>query len=419
MGAYWYSLRLTDVDLGRLARGLSTMAGWAASSWPPTGRRLPLIASRAAETAAIALIGTTLAAVIAIAISVPAARNLTPGPAARIPARLVLNALRGVDSFVFALLFVAAVGLGPFAGMLGIALHSAGSIGKLFAETIEGLPSGPVEAAELTGASRLKVVAYALVPDALPGLASVALYMLEFNIRSSIVLGMVGAGGIGQQLKNSLELLDFPRVLTIVLVILAMVTAVDQGRVAVAGRVVTGLRGRARRAARREVALVFQQFNLIRRVSALDNVVAGRLADIPTWRALTHRPSPADRVLARDCLDRVGLAEFAYARPDRLSGGQQQRVAIARALAQRPAVLLADEPVSSLDPAASAVVLAALRAAATDAGIAVVCSLHQVGLVAGFADRVVGLRDGAVVLDEPAAGFDTGRQELVYGGAAS
>ncbi|MGI8985068.1 MAG: phosphonate ABC transporter, permease protein PhnE [Acidimicrobiales bacterium] len=228
VAAYWYSLRLTDVDLGRLARGLSTMAGWAASSWPPSGQDLSLIAARAAETAAIALIGTTLAAAIAAVLSVPAARNVTPRLAARLPARLVLNTLRGVDSFVFALLFVAAVGLGPFAGMLGIALHTAGSMGKLFAETIEGLPAGPVEAAGLTGASRLKVAVYALAPDALPALASVALYMLEFNIRSSIVLGVVGAGGIGQQLKNSLELLDFPRVLTILMVILDMVTAVDQ-----------------------------------------------------------------------------------------------------------------------------------------------------------------------------------------------
>ena len=104
---------------------------------------------RAAETAAIALIGTTVAAGIAALLCVPAARNLTPRLLARLPARLLLNALRGVDSFVFALLFVAAVGLGPFAGMLGIAMHSAGSIGKLFAETIEGLPAGPLEAAEL------------------------------------------------------------------------------------------------------------------------------------------------------------------------------------------------------------------------------------------------------------------------------
>lgn len=226
--AYVVSYRMTDVDLGRLVDGLSTMGGWAAKAWPPTGREFTVILQRAGETAAIALIGTTLAAVIALALCVPAARNLTPSWLVRLPARLLLNTLRGVDSFVFALLFVAAVGLGPFAGMLGIAFHTSGSMGKLFAEAIEGLPTGPLEAAELTGASRLKAVSYAVLPDALPPLASVGLYMFEFNIRSSIVLGVVGAGGIGQQLRNSIELLDFPRLFTIVLVILAMVTVIDQ-----------------------------------------------------------------------------------------------------------------------------------------------------------------------------------------------
>jgi len=228
LAVYAYCLRLTDVDPGRLARGLSRMAGWAASAWPPATDELSLILARAAETVAIALVGTSLAVVIALALCVPAARTLTPARAGRFLARLTLNTLRGVDSFVFALLFVAAVGLGPFAGMLGVALHSAGTMGKLFAESIEDLPPGPLEAARLTGASRLKVVSWAVAPDALPGLASVALYVFEFNIRSSIVLGVVGAGGIGQQLKNALELLDFPRVLTVVLVILAMVTLVDQ-----------------------------------------------------------------------------------------------------------------------------------------------------------------------------------------------
>lgn len=225
---YWYSWRLTHVDLSRLLHGLSTMASWMAKAWPPTTRELPLILQRATETVAIALIGTTLATIVALVVCVPAARNLTPGPLVRIPARFLLNTLRGVDSFVFALLFVAAVGLGPFAGMLGIAFHASGSIGKLFAEAIEGLPQGPLEAAELTGAGRLKTFVHALLPDALPALASVTLYMFEFNIRSSIVLGVVGAGGIGQQLKNSIELLDFPRLLTIVLVILTMVTVIDQ-----------------------------------------------------------------------------------------------------------------------------------------------------------------------------------------------
>ncbi|MGI8985067.1 MAG: phosphonate ABC transporter ATP-binding protein [Acidimicrobiales bacterium] len=222
---------------------------------------------------------------------------------------------------------------------------------------------------------------------------------VSFDVAPGEVVAVVGPSGAGKT--------------TLFRVATDLVTP-ERGHVAVGGRVLSGLRGRARRVARREVALVFQQFNLIRRVSALDNVVAGRLAELPMWRAVAHRPGAAHRALALDCLDRVGLADHAHARADRLSGGQQQRVAIARALAQRPTVLLADEPVASLDPASSAAVLGAIRTAADDAGIAVVCSLHQIELVAGFADRVIGLRNGAVVLDERAASFDGRGQRLVY-----
>ncbi|HWH34329.1 MAG TPA: phosphonate ABC transporter, permease protein PhnE [Acidimicrobiales bacterium] len=221
-------VRLAEIDPAALADGLPRMAGWAARAWPPSTDELGLLLQRAAETVAIAVVGTTLAAAAALVACVPAARNLTPLRLVRVPARWLLNACRGIDSFVFALLFVAAVGLGPFAGTLGVAVHTFGSMGKLFAESIEGLPGGPLEAAELTGASRLKVVRWALLPDVAPGLVSVGLYMLEFNIRASIVLGVVGAGGIGQQLKNSIDLLDFPRLFTILIIMVAMVTAVDQ-----------------------------------------------------------------------------------------------------------------------------------------------------------------------------------------------
>jgi phosphonate transport system permease protein len=127
----------------------------------------------------------------------------------------------------FALIFVAAVGLGPFAGVLGIAAHVAGSIAKLWSEAIEAVEPGPIEAATMSGAGPLKVIIHALLPDVLPALASILLYMWEFNVRTSIVLGVVGAGGIGQELKNSVDLLAFDRVFAIVLIILAMVTMID------------------------------------------------------------------------------------------------------------------------------------------------------------------------------------------------
>jgi phosphonate transport system permease protein len=139
-----------------------------------------------------------------------------------------LNALRGIDSFVFALLFVAAVGLGPFAGVLGIALHTWGSAAKFFADHMENTNLGPFEAVRTTGAGRLTGIAYALVPDVLPVLLSTTLFWWEFNVRASTVLGVVGAGGIGQELKNSMDLLDFARLFTIIAVILVVVTALDQ-----------------------------------------------------------------------------------------------------------------------------------------------------------------------------------------------
>jgi phosphonate transport system permease protein len=228
LGGFVVCLRLADVDPVELAQGLPTMAGWIGEAFPPSTEAVDVLLLRAAETVAIAVVGTVLAAALALPLCVLAARNTAPSGWIRLPVRLFLNGLRGVDSFVFALLFVAAVGLGPFAGVLGIALHTWGSMGKLFSESIEAQPGGPLEAAELTGAGRLRTSSYTLFPDVLPSLTSTGLYMLEFNIRASTVLGVVGAGGIGQELKNAVDLLAFPRLATILLVILVMVTAVDQ-----------------------------------------------------------------------------------------------------------------------------------------------------------------------------------------------
>ena len=229
--AAFYSVawHLARVEPGKLLTGLPRMAGWAAKAWPPATDELPVLLLRTGETVAMAAIGTTVAALLALPLCVLAARNVTPSLALYYPARWLLNALRGIDSFVFALLFVAAVGLGPFAGVLGVALHTWGSTAKLWAEAIENIQPGPLEAAAATGASRLKVLAFALFPDVAPAMVSIGLFWWEFNVRASTVLGVVGAGGIGQELKNSMDLLDFPRLLTILGLILVMVTAIDQG----------------------------------------------------------------------------------------------------------------------------------------------------------------------------------------------
>ena len=225
---YGLCWQLAQVDLIKLADGLPKLGHWLAQAWPPDVAELPLFAQRMGETMAMAALGTTAAALLALPMAVLASRNITPFPKLYYPARWVLNALRGIDSFVFALLFVAAVGLGPFAGVLGIALHTWGSAAKLFADHIENAGTGPLEAVRTTGAGRGTAIVYALLPDLLPVLLSTTLFWWEFNVRASTVLGVVGAGGIGLELKNSMDLLDFSRLFTIIALILVVVTLLDQ-----------------------------------------------------------------------------------------------------------------------------------------------------------------------------------------------
>ncbi len=225
---YGMCAMLAQVDPLKLAHGLPKLGHWLAQAWPPKVEELPLFMLRTAETVAMAAIGTTVAVLLALPMALLGSRNLTPFPRLYYPVRWFLNALRGIDSFVFALLFVAAVGLGPFAGVLGIALHTWGSAAKFFADHLESMQLGPYEAVRATGCGRCTAISYAVVPDVLPVFASISLFWWEFNVRASTVLGVVGAGGIGLELKNSMDLLDFSRLFTIIVVILMVVTLLDQ-----------------------------------------------------------------------------------------------------------------------------------------------------------------------------------------------
>lgn len=216
------------VDPLALARGLPRLAQWAATAWPPNLNELDAIALRAFETVAIATVGTLAAAIVAAPLSVLIARNVAPSPRLAVALRAVTNACRGIDTVVFAILFVAAVGLGPFAGVLGMIVHSIGVITKLNAEAIETLPRAPLEAAAMSGAGHSKVMSFAVFPAVLPNLSSVSLYVWEANVRTSTVLGIVGAGGIGIEIKAAIDLLDFQRLFTLTIAVLIMVTLIDQ-----------------------------------------------------------------------------------------------------------------------------------------------------------------------------------------------
>jgi phosphonate transport system ATP-binding protein len=190
------------------------------------------------------------------------------------------------------------------------------------------------------------------------------------------------------------------------------------GRVRVAGRAVTGAAPAELRAARRQIGMIFQQFNLVRRASVLANVLAGRLGWVPALPSLLGRFPEADRALALDCLRQVGLDHLAERRADTLSGGEQQRVAIARALAQAPAVILADEPTASLDPALTADIMGILTRINAERGLTLVVSQHQLETALAYATRIVGFRRGRVGFDGPPAAVTRDVADTIYGGAS-
>ncbi|KJQ53970.1 phosphonate ABC transporter ATP-binding protein [Microbacterium sp. SA39] len=191
------------------------------------------------------------------------------------------------------------------------------------------------------------------------------------------------------------------------------------GSVEVLGQQVPALKGRSLRTLRSRVGFIFQQFELVPSLTVLENVLTGSLSGVRGPRLGLWGYSKASKLTALEHLDRVGLLDRAYQRSDTLSGGQQQRVAIARALMQKPDILLADEPVASLDPESSDQVMALIREIAADEGLTVVCSLHQVDLAITWADRIVGLRHGEVVLDTPTTDLTKAEVMEIYGRVAT
>ena len=227
-----------------------------------------------------------------------------------------------------------------------------------------------------------------------------ALDGVTLTIRPGEMVAVIGRSGAGKStLLRSINRLN----------------AVTSGEIRFDDRVVGALKGRALREWRRDCAMVFQQFNLVGRMDVLSNVLIGRVCHQSQLRSCLQMFTRAERALAVLALERVEMADFALQRADTLSGGQQQRVAIARALVQEPRLLLADEPIASLDPRSAAQVMALLRDINRRDGLTVICNLHTLDTARSYCDRIIGMRAGRVVFDGPAAALDPATAREIYG----
>jgi len=195
--------------------------------FPPNWGVLPVLVRPAVQTLQMALVGTTQGALLSVPLILLASRNVTRQAWLYYGSRGILNLLRTVPELLYAAILVAAVGIGPFAGILALTIFSMAIIAKLTSESLEAIDPGPMEALEAAGANRLKMVRYAVVPQILPAYLSYVLFVFEINVRVSFVLGLVGAGGIGQLLLTALNLFRYQSATVIILVTLAAVITID------------------------------------------------------------------------------------------------------------------------------------------------------------------------------------------------
>lgn len=217
-----------DASPERIFNGITKLGWLVALMWPPSaGGVLPELLMSLLESLAMAFLGTLLAALIALPLALLGAGNIIGNVLLRFSVRRVYDGLRGIDTLIWALIFVAAVGMGPFAGILALAVPDIGSLAKLFSEALESADRRQVEAVRAAGANRILSVRLGLIPQVAPVMLSQILYNFESNARSSTVLGIVGAGGIGLALSDRIRINNWDEVAFIILLILAMVAAID------------------------------------------------------------------------------------------------------------------------------------------------------------------------------------------------
>lgn len=233
-----HGLVVSELTPGRLASGLSELVEFLAQALPPATGRLPDVARATLETFEMALVGTAFGAALSVPLALLAARNTSPLVAVYGAARTLTAFLRAVPDLVWGLVFIVAVGLGPAAGICAIAVDVMGFCGRFFAERIEEVEPGPVDALRATGATVPAVIAGSVLPAALPSFVATTLFALESATRSAVVLGIVGAGGIGIELTVSMQTLRYDEALTIILVIFVVVVAVERVSAAIRRRII-------------------------------------------------------------------------------------------------------------------------------------------------------------------------------------
>ena len=227
VGIFWWAALGAEPSDRKLCNCWPWIGDFLSRMLPPNWEFMQKLVTPAIETVQIALWGTLLAVVLAVPMCFLAARNLSPHPVVFHFMRQVLNITRGINEIILALIFVAAVGLGPFPGVLALALHGAGMLGKFFAESIEEIDQGPIEALRSTGAGPIQIIIFGVMPQVVTAWIAVVLYRFETNLHQATVLGMVGAGGIGFELVGSMKLFQYNDTATCIVVIVVMVMAAD------------------------------------------------------------------------------------------------------------------------------------------------------------------------------------------------